>query len=188
MLEAAFLKQQAALRFSFLIRTRGQNFRGTGNLSAQAGRGSIGKNDSCFNKDSKQVFEDKHQGWLKMKLTKKLSVLYAEDDEDSGFMLSTLLGFAGIDISLARTIKEAVESARINHFDLYLLDSRFPDGSGFDLCRLLREVNSKTPVVFYAGDAGLSYKKEGMTAGAIAYLVKPEVDTVASTIFRCVAA
>jgi DNA-binding response OmpR family regulator len=123
-----------------------------------------------------------------MKLTKKLSVLYAEDDEDSGFMLSTLLGFAGIDISLARTIKEALESAQTTHFDLYLLDSRFPDGSGFDLCRQLRKVNSKTPVVFYSGDAGLSYKKEGMTAGAAAYLVKPEVDRVASTIFQCVAA
>lgn len=123
-----------------------------------------------------------------MKLTKELSVLYAEDDEDSGFMLSTLLGFAGINISLARTIKEAVESARINHFDLYLLDSRFPDGSGFDLCRLLRAANSTTPVVFYSGDAGPSHKQEGMTAGATAYLVKPEVDTVASTIFQCVAA
>ena len=123
-----------------------------------------------------------------MKLTKKLSVLYVEDDEDSGFMLSTLLGFAGIDISLARTIKEAIKSAQTTHFDLYLLDSRFPDGSGFDLCRQLREANSKTPVVFYSGDADPSYKQEGMTAGAIAYLVKPEVDRVATTIFQCVAA
>lgn len=123
-----------------------------------------------------------------MKLTKELSVLYAEDDEDSGEMLSALLGFAGINISLARTIKEAVESAQTNHFDLYLLDSRFPDGSGFDLCRQLRQVNSKTPVVFYSGDAGPSFKQEGMTAGATAYLVKPEVDRVASTIFQCIAA
>jgi DNA-binding response OmpR family regulator len=123
-----------------------------------------------------------------MKLTKELSVLYAEDNEDSGEMLSALLGFAGINISLARTIKEAVESARINHFDLYLLDSRFPDGSGFDLCRMLRAANSATPVVFYSGDAGQSHRQEGMTAGATAYLVKPEVDNVASTIFQCVAA
>lgn len=123
-----------------------------------------------------------------MKLTKELSVLYAEDDQDSGEMLSTLLGFAGINISLARTIKEAVETAQSSHFDLYLLDSRFPDGNGFDLCRQLREVDSTTPVVFYSGDAGPSYKQEGMTAGAQAYLVKPEVDRVASTIFQCVGA
>jgi DNA-binding response OmpR family regulator len=123
-----------------------------------------------------------------MELAKKLSVLYAEDDEDSGLMLRALLGMAGINISLARTIKEAVESAQTNHFDLYLLDSRFPDGSGFDLCRRLRAVNSTTPVVFYSGDAGPSYQQEGMTAGATAYLVKPEVDSVAWTIFQCVAA
>ena len=123
-----------------------------------------------------------------MNLTKKLSVLYVEDNEDSGEMLSTLLGFSGIDVSLARTIKEALDSARQLHFDLYLLDSRFPDGSGFDLCRQLREVNSETPVVFYTGDAGTSDKEMGMNAGARAYLVKPEVEMVASTILQCVGA
>lgn len=122
-----------------------------------------------------------------MNLTKKLSVLYAEDNEDSGLMLRTLLGFAGIDVSLARTIKEALDSARLLHFDLYLLDSRFPDGCGFDLCRQLREEDSKTPIVFYSGDAGQSDKQKGLNAGARAYLVKPEVDTVASTIFQCMA-
>lgn len=120
-----------------------------------------------------------------MNLTKKLSVLYAEDNEDSGLMLSTLLGFSGIDVSVARTVKEAVRSAESSHFDLFLLDSRFPDGSGFDLCRRLREVNSEIPVVFYTGDAGPSDKQKGMIAGAQAYLVKPEVDSVASTIFQC---
>lgn len=123
-----------------------------------------------------------------MRTTKELSVLYAEDNEDSGVMLRELLSFSGINVSLARTVKDAVRSAQCARFDLYLLDSRFPDGSGFDLCRRLRETDSQTPVVFYSGDAGQSYKQEGMTAGAKAYLVKPEVDSVATTIFQCVAA
>lgn len=119
-----------------------------------------------------------------MKLTKRLSVLYAEDNEDSGFMLSTLLGFANIDVSLVRSIKEAFQSAQNRHFDLYLLDNRFSDGNGVELCRQLHEFDPQTPIVFYSGDAYESDRQKGLEAGANAYLVKPEVHTVAPTIFQ----
>jgi two-component system, OmpR family, catabolic regulation response regulator CreB len=124
---------------------------------------------------------------VEMKSTKEVSVLYAEDNEDSGFMLSTLLGYSGITVSLARTIKEAVQTARCSNFDLYLLDSGFPDGSGFELCRELVEISSKTPIVFYSGYGSKADRQKGLDAGARAYIVKPEVDSVAATIFQCVA-
>jgi DNA-binding response OmpR family regulator len=121
-----------------------------------------------------------------MKLTGRLSVLYAEDNEDSGVMLSILLGFSDIDVLLARSIEEAFQSAQNKHFDLYLLDGRFFDGSGFELCRQLREFNPQTPIVFYSGDAYESDRQKALTAGANAYLVKPDSDTVATTIFQLV--
>lgn len=122
-----------------------------------------------------------------MQLTKRLSVLYAEDNEESGYMLSTLLGFSDIDVSLARNIAEAYNAAQKRHFDLYLLDSRFPDGNGFELCRRLREFNPQTPIVFYSGDAHATDKQKGLEAGANAYIFKPDVDTVVPTIFQLVA-
>jgi two-component system, OmpR family, response regulator len=117
-----------------------------------------------------------------MNLTKRLAVLYAEDDEDSGFMLSTLLGFSDIDVLLARSVKEAFQKAQSGHFDLFLLDSRFPDGSGFDLCQQLRAINPQTPIVFYSGDAYETDRQKGLKMGADAFLVKPEVNTVFPTI------
>ena len=119
-----------------------------------------------------------------MNLTKRLSVLYVEDNEDSGYMLSILLGFSAIDVSLVRSVKEAFASAQDKDFDLYLLDSRFPEGCGLELCQRLRELKPQTPIVFYSGDAYESDKQKGLTAGANAYLVKPNVDTVAATIFQ----
>jgi DNA-binding response OmpR family regulator len=119
-----------------------------------------------------------------MKLTKRLSILYAEDNEDACFMLTTLLGFSDIDVSLARSIREAFYAAQNRHFDLYLLNSRFSDGSGFDLCRRLREFKPQTPIVFYSGDAHETDKQKGLAAGANAYLFKPDVDTVAPTILQ----
>lgn len=121
-----------------------------------------------------------------MNLTKRLSVLYVEDNEDSGYMLSILLGFFGIDVSLVRSVKEAFQSAQNKHFDLYLLASRFPEGSGLELCQKLRELKPQTPIVFYSGDAYESDKQKGLTAGANAYLIKPEVDKVVPTIFNLV--
>ena len=111
-------------------------------------------------------------------------VLYADDNEDSCLMLSTMLGFSSIETTSANTIGEALRLAQTEYFDLYLLDSRFPEGSGLDLCRKLREFNSSIPIVFYSGDARETDKAKGFTAGADAYLVKPDSDTVAATIFR----
>jgi CheY-like chemotaxis protein len=121
-----------------------------------------------------------------MNLTKRLSVLYVENNEDSGFMLSTLLGFEKIDVSLVRSVKEAFQSAQNGHFDLYLLDNRFPEGCGFELCKQLRESKPQTPIVFYSGDASESDKQKGFVAGANAYLTKPDVETVGPTIFQLV--
>lgn len=119
-----------------------------------------------------------------MRLNKRISVLYAEDNEDSGFMLMTLLALSDIDVLLARSVREAFQSALVRRFDLYLLDSRFHDGSGYELCRQLRAISPQTPIVFYSGEAYEADRQKALTAGADAYLIKPEVSTVASTIFH----
>lgn len=121
-----------------------------------------------------------------MNALKRPHILYAEDDEDSGFVLSILLGYAGIDVSLARSIEEAVRAAKDRKFDAYLLDSRFPDGRGVILCRRLLELTPHVPVVFYSGDGRAADKKLGLAAGAGAYLVKPNIDMVAPTILQFV--
>lgn len=121
-------------------------------------------------------------GRYRMLSKKKFSVLYVEDDKDSAVMLATLLGFSGIDVSLARSINEAVAAARQREFDLFLLDSKFPEGSGVELCMVLHASNPQTPIVFYSGNAFKVDKDIGLAAGAVSYFVKPYVEGVASKI------
>ena len=121
-----------------------------------------------------------------MKSTKRLSVLYAEDNEDAGYMLMSLLELSDIDVLLARSVEEALQAAQNGIFDLYLLDNRFPDESGIELCQKLRAVYPQTPIVFYSGAAFASDRQKGLEAGADVYLVKPDVSTVAPTIFQLV--
>lgn len=118
--------------------------------------------------------------------TRPPRVLYADDNEDACFMLGTILAFSNIETTSANTIAEALRLARAEQFDLYLLDSRFPEGSGIDLCRQLREFNRSIPIVFYSGSAYELDKAEGFAAGANAYLVKPNSDGIAETVHNLV--
>lgn len=109
-------------------------------------------------------------------------VLYADDNEDSCLMVSILLEISGIEVIAAISVAEAWRLAQIEHFDLYLLDVRFPEGNGLELCRKLREHDLHTPIIFYSGNAYETDKQKGLAAGANAYLTKPFVNNLADTI------
>jgi CheY-like chemotaxis protein len=116
----------------------------------------------------------------------RVRILYVEDNEDACLMMGMLLGQSGVDVLSARTIEEAVHQATSNDFDAYLLGSRFQDGTGLRLCKQLRNITPDIPVVFYSGNARPVDRKRGMDAGASAYLVKPEIDTILPTILQVV--
>lgn len=117
-----------------------------------------------------------------MKFTNRQRVLYAEDNEDACFMVTTMLNIADIEVTTATTVAEAWRIGQSECFDLYLLDSRFPDGSGLDLCRKLHEFAPHTPILIYSGNAHQTDKQKGLAAGATAYLTKPYLDDLAITI------
>lgn len=114
-----------------------------------------------------------------MKIQDYLRVLYAEDNEDASEMMTFLLELSEIEIIAAKSVAKAWQLTQDEYFDLYLLDSRFPDGNGLELCRRLRDQFPQTPIVFYSGEARESDKQKGLSAGADAYLVKPNSDNVA---------
>ena len=103
-------------------------------------------------------------------------ILCVDDNDDSCFILSTLLRREGYEVSTADGVAEAKRAVSTGRFDLTVLDSRFADGSCVDLCRWMREQAPLTPVVFYSGAAFASDKEEGMCAGAAAYVSKPDID------------
>ena len=112
----------------------------------------------------------------------RLRVLCVDDDEDSRVMLTTLLKLAFIDAKAVGTGAQALSSIQAEPFDLYMLDSRLPDVDGFELCRRLRAIDRKTPILFFSGAAFETDKKKGIEAGANAYVVKPDLDGLFSSI------
>ena len=121
-----------------------------------------------------------------MKSDQRLRVLYVEDDCDSFEMLKVMLSLSQIEVECAVSVTEALIRAGSEKFDLYLLDTGLPDGDGLSLCRTLRAVDPRTPVLFYSGNAHLAEIERGMAAGAAGYITKPNSDKLAPTIIQLV--
>ena len=82
-----------------------------------------------------------------MKDSKKIRVLYANDNEDDCLMLSVLLGYSNVEVVAANTVTEALRLAQNERFDFYLLDVRFAQRDGLPLCRKLREYAPHTSIL-----------------------------------------
>jgi DNA-binding response OmpR family regulator len=115
-------------------------------------------------------------------------ILCVDDNEDNCSMLTVLLGLSSYNAVGAASVEEALRLARNERFDLFILDKRFPDGTGFALCQEIRQLHPDTPVIFYSGDAYSSDRMEGLSAGAQDYVAKPDIDKLLDTVNHFLAA
>ena len=100
-------------------------------------------------------------------------VLYIEDHEDTRELVTLVLEQKNYEVVTGSTIETGVALAGSQQFDLYVLDSWLPDGSGLDLCRQIREFDKATPILFYSAAAYDIDQELALRSGAQAYLIKP---------------
>jgi len=98
-------------------------------------------------------------------------ILCIEDDADTCELLATWLGLYNCLVTSASTMAHGVELARQQAFDLYLIDSRLPDGTGVEVCNRIRAFDSRTPILFWSGDD--EGDDHAYVAGAQAFIAKP---------------
>ena len=72
----------------------------------------------------------------------QLRVLLVEDHEDTNRSLSRLLVRRGYDVRAARTLEDALATARAFEFDILISDMGLPDGSGIQLMQQLSGIRS----------------------------------------------
>jgi two-component system cell cycle sensor histidine kinase/response regulator CckA len=103
------------------------------------------------------------------------TILNVEDDLLCRFGVTYLLRSAGFQVLEAGTVAEALPLVA-DKPDLVLLDVHLPDGSGFDVCRRIKEdpATAAIPVVFLSAVAVQGEDRiRGLALGADDYLVKP---------------
>jgi DNA-binding response OmpR family regulator len=114
----------------------------------------------------------------------KCRILYVDDHEDSAEMLKLMFSAEDFEVQIAQSVEEALAKAHSQSFDLYVLDKRLPDGSGTDLCRILNGATPGVPCIFYTGDTYEIHRQEALSAGARAYVPKPDIEALIETVHR----
>ena len=105
-------------------------------------------------------------------------ILIADDQRFIRDMVRITLSTQGWTIAEAATASQALDLARSDPPQAVLLDVNFDDGdgpNGFDVCRELKRdpATKDIPVVMLTARDTPADRKEGLSAGASQYLVKP---------------
>ena len=99
-------------------------------------------------------------------------IFLIEDDLSVCRGLVFALRKQGYELTMARTIAEAGRLWEKGGYDLVILDVTLPDGSGFDLCRKIRET-SRVPIMFLTAADEETDMIMGLDIGGDDYITKP---------------
>lgn len=101
-----------------------------------------------------------------------MNIFLLEDDEAIGIGLKYSLENEGYEVVLAKSVAEANRIIKTENFSLYILDINLPDGSGYDVCRLVK-AKGDTPVIFLTAYDDEVNVVMGLDIGADDYISKP---------------
>ena len=101
------------------------------------------------------------------------NVLIVDDERSIRLSLKTILGNFGFDIVEAARGEEAVALVRSEQFDAVLLDINMPGIGGIEVCRIMRKVSPRLPIVMLTVQGSEDRKVEALNAGADDYITKP---------------
>jgi CheY-like chemotaxis protein len=103
------------------------------------------------------------------------SVLLVEDNDETSFLLRTVLTRKGYRVTEAWDGKQAIEVAETEEFDLILLDLQLPRLNGLGVIHRLRQ-NAKlenVPIVIITGQDPEKYRSNAIAEGCDDFLLKP---------------
>lgn len=99
-------------------------------------------------------------------------IFFVEDDLSLINGLTFAIQKQGYEVTVARTSLEAETLWLDGKYHLVILDVSLPDGSGFDLCRKIRQT-SKVPIMFLTAADEETDIIMGLDIGADDYITKP---------------
>lgn len=100
-------------------------------------------------------------------------LLIVEDEEGIVQFLKQGLEEEGYQITAATNGKAGLEAFNDGKFDLLLLDWMLPKMTGLELCKAIRQINTKVPILFLTAKDTVQETVEGLKAGANDYIKKP---------------
>jgi len=101
-----------------------------------------------------------------------MNIFVLEDDEAIGIGLTYSLENENYCVTLAKNVKQAKEIINKEDFSLYILDLTLPDGTGYDVCKMIKK-KGDYPVIFLTAYDDEVNVVMGFEFGADDYISKP---------------
>jgi DNA-binding response OmpR family regulator len=102
-----------------------------------------------------------------------LRILIVEDELETAHMLAKGLREHTYAVDAAGDGDEAIYKAKVNDYDLILLDVMLPGRDGFAVCRELRAAGMITPVLILTARDAVADRVAGLDTEGDDYLIKP---------------
>ena len=102
-----------------------------------------------------------------------LKILIIEDDRDIANLVQSHLQDLGYQVEVAYDGNGGLKKALAGDYALLILDIMLPGTNGIEICRKMREQNSKTLVLMLTLKSDVADKVVGLEVGADDYMTKP---------------
>jgi two-component system, OmpR family, response regulator MprA len=102
-----------------------------------------------------------------------MRLLVVDDDPAVREALALLLGLNGFEVATAIDGREAMRTLASEPPDAVILDVLMPGLDGLEVCRRMRAIGDRTPVLMLTARTEVSERVAGLEAGADDYLAKP---------------
>lgn len=101
------------------------------------------------------------------------TILAVDDNPDSLSLMNQTLSQHGYVVLVASSGLQALNVLHKVQPDLILLDAVMPEMDGFETCEAMKKIIPDTPIIFMTGLSNSEHIVQGLSQGAVDYLVKP---------------
>ena len=103
-------------------------------------------------------------------------ILMVDDEVRIRVGIARVLTRRGFLMDQAATVHETKERLETRQYDAVLLDWQLPDGSGLDLCGMIREVQPAAHIIMLTGRDDPVDRLRAFDAGADDFVCKQDID------------
>jgi DNA-binding NtrC family response regulator len=117
--------------------------------------------------------------------SRKIKVLLVDDEEGYVNVLAKRMVKRQVEVSIALSGSEAIQTLRKKDFDAAVVDLKMEDMDGIEVLKIFKKMDPELPVVMLTGHGSEKAARDGLALGAFDYLTKPcDLEDLLATITK----
>ena len=116
---------------------------------------------------------------------RQIKVLLVDDEEGYVNVLAKRMTKRQVEVSIALSGSEAIQTLRKKDFDAAVVDLKMEDMDGIEVLKIFKKMDPEMPVVMLTGHGSEKAARDGLALGAFDYLTKPcDLEDLLATITK----